>query len=76
MVMMKANQVIEAMGGRAEVMRITRLSKGRLSQWVKEDHIPLPWMLLFHQMKPKAIPFPRESAAKQGVTATKEPAHA
>ena len=55
---MNASKVIEAMGGRAEVMRITRLSKGRLSQWTKENHIPRAWRLLFHQLNPAAIPNP------------------
>lgn len=63
---MNAHQVIEAMGGRAEVMRITQLSKGRLSQWSKDNHIPRPWMLLFHQINPAGVPHPdaRRSESK------------
>lgn len=49
---MDATTVIEIMGGRAEVRRITGLTSGRLSQWVKENHIPLSWMTAFRAMKP------------------------
>lgn len=59
---MNANQIIEAVGGRAEVMRITHLSKGRISQWVKQNHIPRAWLLVFHQINPESIPHPDESA--------------
>jgi hypothetical protein len=55
---MNAIQIIEAMGGRAAVMRLTGLTKGRISQWAKEDHIPRSWLLAFHRMKPKQIPRP------------------
>lgn len=53
---MKARQVIEALGGRAEVRRMTGLSKGRLSQWEKDDAIPRAWMTAFHAMHPNDIP--------------------
>jgi hypothetical protein len=50
---MDATTVIEIMGGRAEVRRITGLTTGRLSQWVKENHIPISWMTAFRAMKPR-----------------------
>lgn len=53
---MNANQVIDAMGGRREVMRITGLSKGRISQWVRENHIPTSWLVAFRAIKPEAFP--------------------
>jgi len=53
---MKAHQVIEVLGGRAAVRRMTGLSKGRLSQWEKDDAIPRPWMVAFHAMRPDDIP--------------------
>lgn len=49
---MNANQVIEVMGGRKEVMKITGLSKGRISQWVNENHIPPSWLVAFRALKP------------------------
>jgi len=58
---MNANQIIETMGGRAEVMRITRLSKGRLSQWVKQNEIPRAWLMFFHERHPDLIPHPDEA---------------
>lgn len=53
---MNANQVIEVMGGRKEVMRITGLSKGRISQWVNENHIPPSWLVAFRALKPGSLP--------------------
>jgi hypothetical protein len=52
---MNANQVIEVMGGRKEVMKITGLSKGRISQWVNENHIPPSWLVAFRAMKPEGF---------------------
>jgi hypothetical protein len=60
---MNATQVIEIMGGRAEVMKITGLTKGRLSQWVSDNEIPRSWLVAFHAMKPKQIPYPREKVS-------------
>ncbi|HEX7907294.1 MAG TPA: hypothetical protein VF534_04280 [Paraburkholderia sp.] len=53
---MNANQVIEVMGGRQEVMRITGLSKGRISQWIKGNHIPASWLVAFRALKPEGFP--------------------
>lgn len=52
---MDASKVIEVMGGRKRVMEITGLSKGRLSQWTKENWIPTSWMTAFRAMKPEAF---------------------
>lgn len=52
---MDAKQIIDVMGGRAEVMRITGLTKGRISQMVTENHIPVAWMVAFQAMKPAAF---------------------
>jgi len=52
---MNAHQIIERMGGRAEVMRITGLTKGRISQMVTEDHIPKSWMTAFRALKPEVF---------------------
>ncbi|QWF40069.1 Cro/Cl family transcriptional regulator [Bordetella hinzii] len=61
---MDANQIIEIMGGRAKVMKLTGLTKGRISQWAKEDHIPRAWLMAFHRMKPRQIPRPVEKGSK------------
>lgn len=52
---MDAKQIIDVMGGRAEVMRITGLTKGRISQMVTENHIPVAWMVAFRAMKPSVF---------------------
>jgi hypothetical protein len=49
---MNAIQVIKIMGGRQAVMQITGLTKGRISQWIKGDHIPSSWLVAFRAMKP------------------------
>jgi hypothetical protein len=53
---MNAEQVIVAMGGRAKVIELTGLSKGRISQWVTDNSIPKAWMRLFHEKRPDVIP--------------------
>lgn len=64
---MDAKQIIDVMGGRAEVMRITGLTKGRISQMVKENHIPVAWMVAFRAMKPSAfgVASPRRRTKKE-----------
>jgi hypothetical protein len=52
---MNANQVIEVMGGRKAVMKITGLSKGRISQWITQNHIPNSWLAAFRALKPAAF---------------------
>lgn len=69
---MNANQIVDVMGGRKEVMKITGLSKGRISQWINENHIPLPWLTAFRALKPGSLPASvcggvDASAAKEGV---------
>lgn len=60
---MDAKTIIENMGGRAEVMRITGLTKGRISQMVKDNHIPKSWMTAFRALKPTA--FKKSVVAKE-----------
>lgn len=55
--MMTAIEIIRALGGRKRVMEITLLSKGRISQWEKENHIPRSWQLAFHLLDER-IPAP------------------
>ncbi|VFR31975.1 hypothetical protein ANDA3_3095 [plant metagenome] len=59
---MNAEQIITAMGGRATVMRITGLTKGRIAQMVKDNHVPRAWLLVFHLMKPRVVPHPDQRA--------------
>lgn len=54
---MNATEIIEAIGGRKRVLEITLLTKGRISQWEKQNHIPRPWQMVFHLMNPE-IPLP------------------
>lgn len=53
---MNANQVIDVMGGRKAVMKITGLSKGRISQWISQNHIPRSWLVAFRTLKPEGFP--------------------
>lgn len=55
---MDAKKIIQILGGAQKVLSITRLSKGRISQWVKNNEIPRSWMLAFHYMEPEKIPHP------------------
>ena len=57
-----AKEIIEIMGGRAEVRRITGLTNGRISQMIKDNHIPKSWMTAFRAMKPSAFRGRREPA--------------
>lgn len=68
---MDAKQVIEIMGGGAEVMRITGLTKGRISQMVSENHIPRAWMAAFRAIRPEAfgIQPPRRRSKKEAAHA-------
>lgn len=73
---MEAKDIIEAMGGRAEVLKLTGLTKGRISQWEKSEKIPRAWHLLFHQMCPRKVPHPDMAAGVHDIDVTKEPSHA
>lgn len=55
--MMNATEFITALGGRQKVLEITGLTKGRISQWEKENHIPRAWRVAFYAMNP-ALPAP------------------
>lgn len=39
-----AGEVIDRLGGSKTVQEMTGLSKGRISQWRTENHIPKPWL--------------------------------
>lgn len=56
MTMMTAAEIVRVLGGRKRVMEITLLSKGRISQWVKENHIPRSWLLAFHLLDDRIPP--------------------
>lgn len=56
---MDAKQIVEAMGGVKETVKITGLTRGRIYQFMKENHIPRPWLLFFHAKNPKKIPLPK-----------------
>jgi hypothetical protein len=49
---MDVEQFIAAVGGRAEVIRETGLTKGRISQWVKARSIPRHWVKFFRVKYP------------------------
>jgi hypothetical protein len=57
---MNAEQIVQAMGGRKRVMEITGLTKGRISQWIIENHIPTPWLKLFRALQPSTFEKMRE----------------
>lgn len=71
---MQSTEIIEIMGGRKEVMKITGLTKGRVHQFVSEDYIPRHWLLLFHQMKPRLIPHPSKLKSGAAVKNSSEKA--
>lgn len=50
---MQVEQFIEGIGGRAVAIEDTGLSKGRISQWCIENHIPRSWVLFFAQKYPE-----------------------
>jgi hypothetical protein len=50
---MDTRKLIEKLGGPAAVIAITGLTKGRISQWIKADSIPTPWLLVFRFTHPR-----------------------
>jgi len=50
---MDAKTLITEFGGRQKVMAMTGLSKGRISQWVTTDEIPLAWLRFFKAKRPR-----------------------
>ncbi len=55
--MINVEQFISDIGGRKLLIELTGLSKGRISQWVIENHIPRAWARYFLEK------YPRECAA-------------
>lgn len=62
---MDTRKIIENMGGRAKVLKLTGLTKGRISQWETSGKIPRAWHLLFHEMHPRKVPHPDKCAGPQ-----------
>jgi hypothetical protein len=63
-----AGDIIDRIGGPKAVMGLTKLSKGRISQWRTENHIPRVWLLYLKEKKPSAFrprPAPRRTAQKE-----------
>lgn len=58
---MNVDAFIADIGGRAEVMSETGLSKGRISQWCVSGWIPLPWRKYFVAKYP-------EQCARHGIS--------
>jgi hypothetical protein len=52
---MTAADIIDRLGGSKEVQKLTGLSKGRISQWRTENHIPRPWRQFFESAHPKVF---------------------
>jgi hypothetical protein len=50
---MNAKNLIEAVGGRKKVMELTGLSRGRISQWVTGNDIPVAWLKFFQAQFPR-----------------------
>lgn len=50
---MDTRKIIEAVGGRKEVMAMTGLTRGRIYQWMDEESIPTPWLKFFQAKFPK-----------------------
>lgn len=61
---MDTKQIIDAVGGRSKVLKLTGLTKGRISQWESTNHIPRAWHLLFHEMHPRKIPHPDKASGR------------
>lgn len=45
-------KLIEALGGRKAVIEMTGLTRGRISHWVTQNHIPRPWLKFFQEKFP------------------------
>ncbi len=71
---MDVEKFIEEIGGRAEIIRQTGLSKGRISQWCTDRAIPKPWIMYLREKYPVAcerhgiVGSPEERAALPGAT--------
>lgn len=50
-----AAEIIDACGGNKAVIELTGLTKGRISQWRTENHIPRPWLRYLQKAKPGAF---------------------
>lgn len=53
---MNTTEIIQEMGGRQAVIELTQLSKGRISQWEKQNHIPRAWRVAFYAMNSRVPP--------------------
>lgn len=50
---MDVADLIDRLGGSKAVQGITGLSKGRISQWRTENHIPRPWLKFLQSSRPE-----------------------
>ncbi len=50
--MINVEQFISDVGGRKLLIELTGLTKGRISQWAIENHIPRAWSLYFLEKYP------------------------
>jgi hypothetical protein len=48
-------RVIDRLGGPKEVQALTGLSKGRISQWRTENHIPESWCRYLRAIRPEVF---------------------
>lgn len=64
---MDAAQIIDRLGGTKDVMEMTGLTKGRISQWRSENHIPNTWMRIFRAERPDAFGKPKRRARVRAI---------
>lgn len=50
---MNAKEIINLMGGRKEVIKITGLSRSRICQMINRNDIPWFWLMVFSSKNPK-----------------------
>lgn len=53
---MDVGTIIDELGGNKAVMGMTGLTKGRISQWRTENHIPRAWRKFFAGRRPDLFP--------------------
>jgi hypothetical protein len=61
--LMDVSNVIERLGGTKGVQQLTGLSKGRISQWRTENHIPRAWLMFLKNKRPSVFSGKREAKA-------------
>lgn len=67
---MDAADIIERLGGSKAVQALTGLTKGRISQWKTENHIPKSWKKFLQSIRPDVfVVDPTKRLRKQRVAA-------